>query len=234
MKSYQIYAKVEGKTWLTRSTTLKANNESDAINKAKIILRLTDEHEIKVTPCKVHHINSKLKTDNYPYGRNRTTAFFSVEMNAKGCRTVFQTIDPKNGRLNNPKKSTYYNVILPVEMEDNFFDFCGYLDFNGTESINKGLYFMEDYKDCFNAEQIKQITTTILTMTKVNAKAQIIYCGSKWEDLKPYFEKQIQNLVSIINGDSDNFLDSLFDVDKIESLKDPNYQPFKVTSYNIA
>jgi len=234
MNSYQIYAKVEGKTWLTKATTLKASNEMQALEKAKTILRLTDEHTVIIKLCKVHKITDKLICDSYPYGRNRTTAFFSVEMNDKGCRTVFQTIDPKNGRLNNPKKSTYYNVILPVETENNFYDFCGYLDFNGTESINKGLYFMEDYKECFSIEQLKQIATTILMMTKVNAKAQIIYCGSKWEDLKPYFDKQIQNLVSIMNGDSDNFLDSLFDVDKIESLKDPNYQPFKVTSYNIA
>ena len=234
MNSYKIYAKVENKTWLTRATTLKANNETEAMEKAKTILRLTEEHTVIITPCKVHHIASKLKTDNYPYGRERATAFFSVEINKKGCRTVFQTINPKTGRLNNPKNSTYCPVILPAEFENNFFDFCGYLDFNGTEDINKGLYFMEDFKECFDPEQLKQITTIILAMTKVNAKAQIIYCGSKWEDLKPYFEKQIQNLVKIINGESDNFLDSLFDVDKIESLKDPNYQPFKVTSYNIA
>lgn len=232
MQTYKINAAVNGKTWLTRGTTLKANNESEAINKAKKVLRLTDEHEIKITPCKVHHISSKLKTDNYPYGRERATAYFSVEMNKKGCRTVFQTINPKTGRLNNPKNSTYYPVILPIELENNFFDFCGYLDFNGTESINSGLYFMEDFKECFSPQQIKDIALYIISMTKVNAKAQVIYCGTKWDDLKQFYELPLQNLVKIANGENTDFLSCLLDFDSIEALKVPDFQPFKVVQYS--
>lgn len=232
MQTYKVTAAVNGKTWLNRSTTLKANNEADAINKAKIILRLTDEHEIKITPCKVHHISSKLKNDNYPYGRERSTAFFSVEMNKKGCRTVTQTINPKTGRLNNPKNSTYYPVILPIELENNFFDFCGYLDFNGTDHINSGIYFMDDFKDCFNPQQLKDIALYIIAMTKVNAKAQVIYCGTQWDDLKQYYVVPLQNLVKIAHGENTDFLSCLLDFDSIEALKVPDFQPFKSVQYS--
>lgn len=50
----------------------------------------------------------KIEIESYPYGGLRTKAYFSVEFNPKhGYRSVFQTINPKTGRLNNPKKSTY-------------------------------------------------------------------------------------------------------------------------------
>lgn len=231
MRNFKIKATVNGKSWLTKSTVLKANNESDAIERAKEILRLTDEHETISSECTVRNVNDKLKTDSYPYGRDRATAFFSVEMNKKGCRTVFQTINPKTGRLNNPKNSTYYPVILPAESENGFIDFVGYLNFNSTEEINKGLYFMEDFKHCFNPEQIKDIAIYIIMMTKVNAKSQVIYCGTEWDNLKQYYEQPIKNLVKIANGESDNFLDCLLDFDSIEALKVPDYQPFKVAQY---
>jgi hypothetical protein len=231
MKDFKINANVNGKTWLTRNTTLKANNEAEAIERAKVILRLTEEHEIKVTPCKVHKVSEVLKTIDYPYGRERATAFFSVEMNNKGCRTVFQTINPKTGRLNNPKKGNYYQVILPIELENNYFEFTGYLDFNGTEAITKGLYFMNDYKDCFSLEQLKSIAVFISGMMKINAKSQVIYCGSKWEDLKPYYENPLHNIIKIATGENTDFLSCLLDFDAIESLKVPNFQPFKVVQY---
>lgn len=53
-------------------------------------------------------INQTMTTSNYPYGFLRTTAIFSLEFNPKkGQRLVFQTVNPKNGRLNAPKKATY-------------------------------------------------------------------------------------------------------------------------------
>lgn len=54
------------------------------------------------------NINGTATAESYPYGRLRTQAFFSIEFHPKkGFRSVFQTIDPKNGRVNKPKKSTY-------------------------------------------------------------------------------------------------------------------------------
>ncbi len=46
--------------------------------------------------------------NDYPYGRLRCTIKFWLEMSPKkGFRFVSQTINPKNGRVNAPKPSTY-------------------------------------------------------------------------------------------------------------------------------
>lgn len=59
------------------------------------------------------------KVENYPYGGLRTTMFYWIEtVKGKGDRFCSMTINPKNGRKNNPKKSTYsdfmYLYIEPV------------------------------------------------------------------------------------------------------------------------
>jgi hypothetical protein len=69
---------------------------------------------------KILPIREKQSVDNYPYGRLRTTAYFSIEfVKGKGFRSVFQTINPKNGRLNAEKKSTYSPFLYLVLNTDN-------------------------------------------------------------------------------------------------------------------
>jgi hypothetical protein len=83
------------------------------------------------------NINGTATAENYPYGRLRTQAFFSVEFDSKkGFRSVFQTINPKTGRVNAPKKSTYsrgltYQYINP----ENGHIQTGGLDFYHTEKL---------------------------------------------------------------------------------------------------
>ena len=49
-----------------------------------------------------------LEVDDYPYGRQRTTAKFTIETDKQGRqRAVMQTVNPKTGRENKPKKATY-------------------------------------------------------------------------------------------------------------------------------
>lgn len=233
-KAFKITAKISGKSWESRATVLTAPNELEAIEKAKSVMMLTPEHDLEVQAVDVYSTGDKISTDNYPYGRLRCTAYFSVEYNKKGMRSVFQTIDPKTGRLNKPKNSTYCPVILPMRNPDNgHIDFCGYLSFNGTAEINKGLYFMSDFCDLFTPEQIKDIALTIIAMTKVNAKAQVIYCGTEWELLKPHYDLPISNLCKIAKGENTDFLSCLLNFDAIEALKKPDFNPFKVVSYTI-
>jgi hypothetical protein len=234
LNSFKVTAKVDGKIWLSCGTILTAVNEVEAINKAKNILMLTPEHVINVETCKVYASTAQLKTDSYPYGYQQTTAFFSVEYNNKGSRSIFQTVNPKTGKLNKPKLGTYYSVILPIELSNGYLDFCGHLDFNGTESINRGLHFLNDFKELFTPEQIKNIALTLIAMSKVNIKAMVIYAGSDLETLKPLFEQQVKNLVEIANGQSTAFLSCLFDYNAIEATKKPDYNPFLVKSYTTA
>ena len=231
LKAYQVKASVNGKSWMTKSTVLTANNEDEAKEKAAKILNLTGEHTLSIEPVTVYETGAKLETNNYPYGRLRCTAFFSVEYNGnKGSRTTFQTINPKNGRLNKPKHSTYYRVILPMMESNGHYSYCGYLDFNGSEAINKGLYFMSDFFELFTPEQIKSIALDIIAMSKVNAKAMVIYAGSEWEQLKPLIEESIKTLCKIANEGENLFLSCLLDIQKIEATKKPDFNPFKVTT----
>jgi|688.fasta_scaffold433734_2 hypothetical protein len=232
-QAYQIKATIEGKSWETKSTVLTADNEAEARAKAINVLYLKDEHKIDIEPVIVYSSDSKLTSDNYPYGRLKTTAFFSVEYNKKGSRTTFQTICPKSGRTNKEKHSTYYTVILPIKKENNYIDFCGYLDFNGTESINKGIQFMTDFYELFTIEEIKSITISIIGMCQVNTKAMVIYSGSNFEDLKPLINDQIKNLCTIAKTGENLFFNSYFDLSAIEATKKPNYNPFKTVQYSI-
>ena len=56
----------------------------------------------------------KIVSENYPYGfREKTTKTDYLEFDfKKGFRHCSMTINPKTGRENNPKKSTYYDLMV--------------------------------------------------------------------------------------------------------------------------
>ena len=234
IQAFRVTARIENESWNSKRTTLVASSEEEAIEKAKLTLKLNPEHVIEVDDVIVYHSSEKLTSDNYPYGRLRATAFFSVEYNKKGARTVFQTICPKSGRLNKPKNSTYYKVILPCEESNGHYDYCGYLDFSGTDDINRGLVFMADFYELFTVEQIKDIAITILAHAKANIIAYVQYSGSSLDAIKPLMDEQIKTLVSIANGRENLFLDCLLDEEALERTKQENYNPFKITSHSTA
>ena len=64
--------------------------------------------------------DQKIVSENYPYGfREKTTKTDYLEFSPKhGFRHCSQTINPKTGRPNNPKKSTYYDVMVLGTNED--------------------------------------------------------------------------------------------------------------------
>jgi hypothetical protein len=228
IQAFKVKASIINESWSTKGTTLVAPTKEDAIEKAKKLLKLKPEHVIEVEEITVYNTAEKLTSDNYPYGRLRTTAYFSVEYNKKGMRKVFQTICPKTNRLNKPKNSTYYKVILPCEESNGHYSYCGYLGFSGTADINRGLTFMADFYDLFTVEQIKDITITILAHAKANVIAYVQYGGSKFEDVKPLVNKQTETLVKIANSGENLFLDCLLDEDALELTKQPNYDPFVI------
>lgn len=233
-QAFQIKASIENQSWETKGTVLIAANESEAIEKAKNILKLKPEHKIQANEIEVFSTDSKLSTDSYPYGRLKCTAYFSVESTKNGFRSVFQTVNPKNGVLNKEKKSTYYSVMLQTKDSGGYISTCGHNQFNGDEEINRGLQFMNDFFELFTVEQIKTIALSMLSSMQINSKAQVIYCGTKWEDLKPLVKNQIKECVKIAKTGENLFLNCLLDIDKIKALKLPNYNPFQVKSYEVA
>jgi len=58
-------------------------------------------------------------TNDWPYGSKlRTTATFTIEANKRGERVSRVTINPKNGRVNKPKTTTYATKVRIVDGSD--------------------------------------------------------------------------------------------------------------------
>ena len=60
----------------------------------------------------------KFTADNWPYGKLRTTATFEIEQTKRGERAVRTTVNPKTGRINKPKKTTYATKTRIVDGSD--------------------------------------------------------------------------------------------------------------------
>lgn len=170
----------------------------------------------------------KVAVENYPYGYSlRTTLYDSIDFDMKkGYRHVTQTINPKNGRLNAPKKSTYSPLIIRYYNEDNHIKTL-HFHFNGTKELNEGIKFVSENFDLFTAEEIKYIYTLILTMSIVDCKASCIYAGSKPEELKPLYTEFWMNAKKGLSDGQNYFNILVLDEEKIKATKDPNFNPFK-------
>lgn len=63
--------------------------------------------------------DSALVVDDYPYGyRLRTQIRYWIETTKNGDRFVSQTLNPKTGRWNKPKKSTYCEAMVLFREDD--------------------------------------------------------------------------------------------------------------------
>lgn len=84
--------------------------------------------------------------DDYPYGyRHRTTIRYWIETTKHGDRFCSQTLNPKTGRWNKPKKSTYVHIAC-MYVEDEPGDDFGHVKWNGI-----GLYTKPDARATFLA-----------------------------------------------------------------------------------
>jgi hypothetical protein len=182
----------------------------------------------------------KLISENYPYGfRLKTTKTDYLEFSNKhGFRHCSVTVNPKTGRLNNPKKSTYYDIMLLGTDETTGYTKSLVMDFYAHADYDKIIAFFSDPVNfnLFTSEQIEYIYGKMFLHVKADIYAQIQYCGSKFEDLKPLFSEQLNIIVKGIkeHGVNNYFSQIKFDWDKIDSFKVEGYQPFKVTHYRSA
>jgi len=177
--------------------------------------------------------NQKIEVANYPYGYTlKTILFDTMEFNAKkGYRHITQTINPKNGRLNAEKKSTY----APLKVR--FFDENGHIkvivfDFNGGKAINKAMNFINENFELFTTKEIEYFYYLAFSMLKCDVMALIQYAGMKFDDLKPIYNEISNKMIEGIKNPTLNNFNVNLDVEKIDSLRDVNYQPFKIVEYN--
>jgi hypothetical protein len=170
----------------------------------------------------------KKEVTNYPYGRLQTSAFFSIDFSkTKGFRQVFQTVNPKTGRLNAEKKDTYHTISILTEEEGFIRQAC--FGFNGDKEINRALPFLSENWDLFTPEQKIYIAQKFLLHLKLEIHSIVTYCGLKFEVLKPFFEEAIKTAVQIIKTFDNLWSTIKINFEAIDALKDPNFSPFKIS-----
>jgi hypothetical protein len=181
-----------------------------------------------------HHTSQVITSENYPYGfRLKTTKHDSIEFKkGHGFRHVSQTINPKNGQLNKPKKSTYYQIMLLAKNE------IGHVEvitqrFYTDDDINQTCKFLHEQFTNFTDEQIKDIASTLLLHLLASIKAMVIYTGAEIEQVKPLYDSAIETCKKIMNTGANSWNEINLDCTAIESCKKPDFNPFVVTNYGV-
>lgn len=178
--------------------------------------------------------SNKVQVEGYPYGFNqRTTLFDSMEFNPKkGYRHVTQTINPKTGKPNAPKKSTYYPLLVRFYDDVNHIKTLSF-HFNGDKEINEGCEFLAANFDIFTPDEIKYFYSFIYSMAVVDMKATAIYGGSNLDELKPLYIPFLEICKKGIENGSNLFADLKLDTAAIDATKPEGFSPFKIKTYEI-
>ena len=139
--------------------------------------------------------------DSYPYGRLRCKAFFSVEFSPKhGFRSVFQTINPKNGQLNAPKKGTYKPLMAAyLDTETGHAGFSSRRMYNGQDSLHF-LSFLSEHEELFTDEQIEHLKIYALARMKQEASSLVRYCKVPVSEAIRIVEPMTRGLVDCIKN----------------------------------
>lgn len=165
---------------------------------------------------KVFPINARPFTEDYPYGRLRAKATFGVEFKKnKGYRSFFQTINPKNGRINAPKNGTYNDFMCIILNEE-----TGHYEHQG--------FHVRGYKDVndvckFISENLEDLELSDLQVTELFAhlhrvvKSNLAYTKlEKRQEDEKILKPVLLNLTfGFINGDSKVFEKINIDLTKI-------------------
>jgi hypothetical protein len=179
--------------------------------------------------------SEKVQVDSYPYGSLRTVAYFSLEhKKGKGFRTVFQTVNPKTGRLNAEKKSTYNPIALMYRNLQN-----GHIEYsihqmNGRDDLNAVSKFLAANWDRFSDAEKTDIINEFIAWAVVDLKATCVYGGAKPEDIKQFYLPIIATVKTMLDNQTVNVWDSVkFDVEAINAAKPKDFNPFKVSTYTV-
>ena len=179
---------------------------------------------------------------DYPFGRHRTTGTAFLEFNPKkGFRFVRQLKDPKTGRFCAPKKSTYYEIALPIIDENGYFSFTNF-DLNRKIEELPGAYnLIADQWHLWTNDQQDYILRMVLMYSKVAIRAAYEYSGLnpsnnvELSEVLPIFETVIKRVKEGLTGSNENPLrDCSPNIELYQSLLKrvpENYSPFKVTHY---
>lgn len=173
-----------------------------------------------------------IKVENYPYSFNlKTTLFDSIDFDLKkGYRHSKQTINPKTGKANKPKKSTYDPLLVRFYDENGHIK-CINFHFNGDKEINEGAKFLAENFNLFTPVEISYLYNFIYKMAVIDYQATIIYGGSKSEDLKPLYTEFLTICKEATKTGANVFNLLQLDTEAIDKTKPNNFNPFVIKQY---
>jgi len=168
-----------------------------------------------------------ITVESYPYGRLRTKAMFSIEFKPnKGFRSVFQTINPKTGRINNPKKGTYHDIMLISQNDEGFVKFHAY-ELYKLEDVEKISKLINDNFNLFTTEQIKHIYKHYYQYFKVTIISMVTYCNSDKNKVIKLLDSSINRVLKGFKSPELNLFSEInIDVEALEATEEKGYQPF--------
>ncbi len=116
-------------------------------------------------------VTGPITVDNYPYGSLKCEMTFSVEfVKGKGYRSVMQSVNPKTGRVNKPKKSTYNHFMYMVKEEE-----TGHIKFEGWsaygyESIKNLSDLLTENNFNFSDVENQELWAFVISCIRANAQ----------------------------------------------------------------
>lgn len=166
------------------------------------------------------------EVDNYPYGRDRTTKYFTLDFDKKkGFRSSETTINPKTGKLNKPHKSTYSQIRIMYlshnEDSDGHIKYFGY-SLDSLENVSKVFEMLSVGKlfDCFTKEQLQYIGANALLSARYEASWAARVCPDKVEYIKEVMSDCIEGLVNFYKEPTFEGVNIPFPVREIAELHD--------------
>jgi len=180
-----------------------------------------------------HTTTAQVAVENYPYGyKLKTTLTHSLEFKSgKGFRHVTQTVNPKTGRLNNPKRGTYYPLMLLATDNETNYTRSYALNPNSAETVNNAAEFMRDKYYLFQHREIVHVANHLIKILKADAYARAVYCGSVTAEILPYYAQAVEALYKIASTGSNLFDKVHVDTFTLDALKVPNFQPFTTAQF---
>ena len=132
---------------------------------------------------------------DYPYGRLRCQKRVWLESSPKlGFRLVSQTQNPKNGRWNNPHKSTYIEIAAAMYLDEN-----NHVQWTGVGAYTDApiaLSFVRDFgKQCLGLERLRQyaVDKKRFSESLASGKAYFTINGEKRERNEAEIERDRLN-----------------------------------------
>lgn len=88
---------------------------------------------------------TELTVTDWPYGKQRTTATFSIETVKGKQRAVRTTVNPKTGRVNKPHKTTYSKLVRIVTGDDNKTYIAELTQFLAVKIMQSNMKYQHEY-----------------------------------------------------------------------------------------